>query len=69
MIEKYVLENNLPLLLFTFLVYLTFKDDLEMGRNTIVLLPMFLLDIKEDMLDKSSAIYTECHLLLSLVKL
>lgn len=68
MIEKYVLENNLPLLLFTFLVYLTFKDDLEMGRNTIVLLPMFLLDI-EDMLDKSSAIYTECHLLLSLIKL
>lgn len=30
MIEKYILENNLPLLLFTFPVHLTFKDDLKM---------------------------------------
>lgn len=57
MIENYVLENNLPLLLFTLPIYVTFKDDLEMRRNTIVLLPMFLFYIKKNMLDKSSAIY------------
>ena len=53
MIENYVLENNLPLLLFTLPIYVTFKDDLEMRRNTIVLLPMFLFYIKKNMLDKS----------------
>lgn len=50
-------------LLFTLPVYLTFKDDLEMRRNTIVVPYM------ENMLDKSPAIYIECHLFLSLVKL
>lgn len=64
-----MIENNLPLLLFTFPIYLTFKNDCDMGRNTTVLLAMFFLYTKENMLDTSSAIYTECHLFLSPVKI
>lgn len=60
MIENYVLENNLPVNIFP--IYLTFKNDLEMQRNTIVLLQILLLYNKEDTLDKSSAVYIECHL-------
>lgn len=40
-----------------------------MRRNTIFLLPIFLFYMKENMPDKSSTIYTECHLLLSVAKL
>lgn len=40
-----------------------------MERHTTVFLPMFLLYIKKNMCHKSPTVYTECHLLLSLVEL